>query len=226
MRKFAVIVAGGSGSRMGSETPKQFLTLNDEPVLVHTIRAFQEAYSDITIILVLPVDHMDTGKRILDEYLPGVEVKFVKGGITRFDSVKNGIRAAGDDAVIFVHDAVRCLVSVSLIQRCYEKAVETGSAIPVIPVKDSIRRITPEGSEAVNREELRAVQTPQTFIAGILKKAFEQPYQQGFTDEASVIENQGGKITLVEGEETNIKITYPSDLLLAEQFLRNRENFY
>jgi 2-C-methyl-D-erythritol 4-phosphate cytidylyltransferase len=222
MRKFAVIVAGGSGTRMGHEIPKQFLLINHKPVLVHTLHAFHKAYPEISIILVLPANHMDTGKRILAGHLPGVDIQFAEGGRTRFDSVKNGIRLAGDDSVIFVHDAVRCLVSVSLIRACYERAVVSGSAIPVVPLKDSIRRVFPGGSEVVNREELRAVQTPQTFRSDILKKAFEQPYHESFTDEATVVEYAGGKVELVNGEESNIKITYPSDLLLAEQFLASR----
>ncbi|HSF44896.1 MAG TPA: 2-C-methyl-D-erythritol 4-phosphate cytidylyltransferase [Chitinophagaceae bacterium] len=223
MRKFAVIVAGGSGSRMGYDTPKQFLLINDKPVLVHTLLAFTEAYRDISIILVLPVNHMETGKQILGHHLPQLNVQFAEGGSTRFESVKNGINLAGDDSVIFVHDAVRCLVSVSLIRGCFELALRAGSAIPVVPLKDSIRRVFPGGSEVVNREELRAVQTPQTFRSEILKQAFQQPYRDGFTDEATVVEFAGGSVELIDGEESNIKITYPSDLLLAEQYLRQKK---
>jgi 2-C-methyl-D-erythritol 4-phosphate cytidylyltransferase len=223
MRKFAVIVAGGSGTRMGHETPKQFLHVNGQPVLIHTLRAFRDAYDDMSLILVLPATHMETGKQILADHLPGLNVQFAEGGRTRFESVKNGISLAGDDSVIFVHDAVRCLVSVPLIQVCYEQAVRLGSAIPVVPLKDSIRRVFPGGSQVVNREELRAVQTPQTFRADILKRAFQQPYQDVFTDEATVVEYAGGKVELVDGEESNIKITYPSDLLLAGEYLRQKE---
>ena len=222
MRKFAVIVAGGSGTRMGHETPKQFLHVNGHPVLVHTLRAFRDAYEDMSLILVLPAAYMETGKQILADHLPGLNVQFAEGGKTRFESVKNGIRLAADDSVIFVHDAVRCLVSVPLIRVCYEQAVRLGSAIPVVPLKDSIRRVFPGGSQVLNREELRAVQTPQTFRSEILKKAFQQTYQDSFTDEATVVESAGGRVELINGEESNIKITYPSDLLLAEQFLASR----
>jgi 2-C-methyl-D-erythritol 4-phosphate cytidylyltransferase len=207
---------------MGHDTPKQFLHVNGQPVLVHTLRAFRDAYDDMSLILVLPAAHLETGKQILADHLPGLDVQFAEGGKTRFESVKNGIDLASDDAVIFVHDAVRCLVSIPLIQVCYEHAVRLGSAIPVVPLKDSIRRVFPGGSEVMNREELRAVQTPQTFQSHILKKAFQQPYRDAFTDEATVVEYAGGKVELIDGEESNIKITYPSDLLLAEQYLRQK----
>lgn len=208
---------------MGYEIPKQFLLVNDEPILIHTLRAFRDAYPDMSIILVLPSNHIEHGKQIVDKHLPGLPIQYTEGGKTRFESVRNGIALAGDESIIFVHDAVRCLVSVPLIRVCYEQAVEMGSAIPVVPLKDSIRRIFPGGSEVVNREELRAVQTPQTFKSAILKKAFEQPYHESFTDEATVVESAGGTVELINGEESNIKITYPSDLLLAEQFLRQKK---
>jgi 2-C-methyl-D-erythritol 4-phosphate cytidylyltransferase len=223
MQKFAVIVAGGSGTRMGHETPKQFLPVNGEPVLIHTVRAFKEVYDDLRIILVLPAAHMERGRHMIREHFPGFAVTFAEGGKTRFESVRNGIRLAGDDSVIFVHDAVRCLVSKALIRACYEQALEKGSAIPVVPLKDSVRRLIPGGSEVINREELRAVQTPQTFRSEIIKKAFELPYQESFTDEATVVELAGWKVELINGEEINIKITYPSDLLLAEQFFSSND---
>jgi 2-C-methyl-D-erythritol 4-phosphate cytidylyltransferase len=223
MHKFVVIVAGGSGTRMGLETPKQFLPVNGEPVLIHTVRAFREAYDDIGVILVLPATHMEFGMHLINDHFPGLEVKFAEGGSTRFDSVKNGIGMAADDSIIFVHDAVRCLVTTSLIRSCYEQALQKGSAIPVVPLKDSIRRLIPGGSQVLNREELRAVQTPQTFRSEILKKAFELPYHESFTDEATVVEYAGGKVELIDGDDMNIKITYPADLLLAEQFVRSND---
>ncbi len=223
MEKFAVIVAGGSGTRMGHETPKQFLPVNGEPVLIHTVRAFCHAFQDMNIIVVLPAAHMARGIQLIKDHFPGLPVRFVEGGKTRFDSVKNGISLAGDPSVIFVHDAVRCLVSPALIRACYDMALEKGSAIPVVALKDSIRKIVPGGSIVVNREEFRAVQTPQTFRSEILLKAFTQPYQESFTDEATVVEYAGGRVELVPGEETNIKITYPADLMLAEQFLRSND---
>lgn len=224
MDKFAVIVAGGSGLRMGHETPKQFLPVGEVPVVIHTIRAFAAAVSNLIVVLVLPAEHMQKGKEMVSSYIPEVNIQYAPGGKTRFDSVRSGLRLVSADSIVFVHDAVRCLVSPSLIHRCYEQAVEQGSAIPVVPLKDSIRKITPEGSEVVNRELLRAVQTPQTFQADILLRAFETDYQDSFTDEATVVEYSGGKISLIDGEEANIKITYPSDLLLAEQFFNTRKS--
>lgn len=220
MEKFAVIVAGGSGSRMGNATPKQFLEVGGKPLLIHTIDAFLRAFKDIQFMVVLPETYLEEGKALLEQAYPHAasSIGMTKGGATRFESVRNGMLHAPDASIVFVHDAVRCMVSPSLIQRCYAVALEKGSAVPVVSVKDSIRRLTNSGSEVVDREALRAVQTPQTFRVDILKKAFELPYQNGFTDEASVVERNGGKVELIDGEETNIKVTYPADLLLAEQF--------
>lgn len=224
MEKFAVIVAGGSGTRMGNSMPKQFLEVAGKPLLIHTIASFHEAYEDMAIIVVLPHAHLETGKSLIDQFFPSCSfIHITSGGVTRFESVKNGIQFASDESIVFVHDAVRSMVTPSLIQRCFAVAREKGSAIPVVPIKDSIRRVTTDGSVVLDREILRAVQTPQTFYAGELKKAFLQPYQSAFTDEATVVEYAGGKVELIEGEETNIKVTYPSDLLMAEQFfLRDR----
>ena len=226
MKKFAVIVAGGSGSRMGNATPKQFLEVGGKPLLIHTIQAFLSAFEDISIVVVLPEIHLQTGQQLIDKAFSSHKIKITTGGVTRFESVKNGIQLAPDQSIVFVHDAVRCMVSADLIRACYAKAMVTGSAIPVISVKDSIRRITENGSEVVNREVLRAVQTPQTFNASILKAAFLQPYHESFTDEATVVEFNGGAVELIEGEETNIKVTYPADLLMAEQFfLKSQSSF-
>lgn len=219
MEKFAVIVAGGSGSRMGNATPKQFLEVGGKPLLIHTIQAFLQAYADMRIVVVLPALHQDIGKQLIDQAFSSQHgIQITAGGATRFESVRNGLQLVPAHAIVFVHDAVRCMVSPTLIKACYTHALEKGSAIPVVSVKDSIRRITSQGSEIVNREELRAVQTPQTFKASILKDAFLQDYQDSFTDEASVVEYKGGNVALIDGEETNIKVTYPADLLMAEQF--------
>jgi 2-C-methyl-D-erythritol 4-phosphate cytidylyltransferase len=221
MDKFAVIVAGGSGLRMGHETPKQFLPVGEVPLLIHTIRAFTKAFSDLSVVLVLPAEHMQKGQEMVSSFMPDAPVQFAPGGKTRFDSVRSGLGLVSADSIVFVHDAVRCLVSPLLIRKCYEQALVLGSAVPVVPLKDSIRKITAEGSEVQNRELLRAVQTPQTFRAETLLKAFQTDYQESFTDEATVVEYSGGSISLIDGEEANIKITYPSDLLLAEQFFNN-----
>lgn len=221
MEKFAVIVAGGSGSRMGQATPKQFLEVGGKSLLLHTIDAFLRAYEDMQIIVVLPEVHLNVGRDLINANYPEHNrIVTTVGGPTRYASVQNGISLAADTSIVFVHDAVRCMVSLDLIRRCYETALEKGSAIPVVSVKDSIRMITPIGSEVVNREILRAVQTPQTFKAEILKKAFALPYQEAFTDEATVVEYSGGTVELIAGEEANIKVTYPADLLMAEQFFK------
>jgi len=217
MDKTAVIVAGGMGKRMGSETPKQFLELNGRPILSYTLDAFYTAFPDIQIIIVFPQLYLEEGTGIIHGLYPGSNIVFTAGGSTRFDSVKNGLSLAKSPSVIFVHDAVRCLVTPLLIRNCYEEALKHGSAIPVVPVKDSFRRIYQNGSEVVDRNSLRAVQTPQTFLSEILLPAFQVDYDPSFTDEATVVENHGGKIHLVPGEEENIKITVPADLDFAQQ---------
>jgi 2-C-methyl-D-erythritol 4-phosphate cytidylyltransferase len=220
MKKYAVIVAGGNGSRMGGTIPKQFMLLNDKPVLYYTLKTFLDAYDDLEIILVLPVDYTDMGQEIIDAWFDKDRIRLTAGGDTRFQSVKNGLTLAEEEAIIFVHDGVRCLISKALIERCYQMAVETGSAIPVIPSKDSVRLLTEEGNDAIDRNRVMLVQTPQTFHSKILIPAFQIDYKDKFTDEATVVEAYGLKVSLVEGEEDNIKITRPVDLLIAGNLLR------
>jgi 2-C-methyl-D-erythritol 4-phosphate cytidylyltransferase len=219
MKKFAVIVAGGSGLRMGQAIPKQFILLKGKPVLYYTLKTFSESFPDMQIILVLPEEHLDKGKEIIDAWFSDREIRITTGGDTRFQSVKNGLQLVDGDSIVFVHDGVRCLLSKGLIQRCYDKARETGSAIPVIASKDSVRLITEEGNEAVERERVMMVQTPQAFHSKILLPAFQIDYKEKFTDEATVVEAYGINVMLVEGEENNIKITRPLDLLIAEEIL-------
>jgi 2-C-methyl-D-erythritol 4-phosphate cytidylyltransferase len=216
MDKAVVIVAGGMGTRMGSETPKQFLELNGRPIIAHTIEAFYAAFPDIQIIIVFPRQYIETGAGMVNRLYPGKSILFTEGGTTRFDSVKNGLTLVKSPSVIFVHDAIRCLVTPALIRNCYEEALKHGSAIPVVPVKDSFRRVHQNGSEVVDRSSLRAVQTPQTFRSEILLPAFQVHYDPSFTDEATVVEQHGGNIHLVPGEEENIKITVPADLDFAQ----------
>lgn len=221
MRTYVVMAAGGSGSRMGGEQPKQFMEVNGQSILRHSIRAFVQAYPDISVILVLPelyiADFNGWGAELETEH-----ITVVRGGATRFESVRNGLRAITGPGIVFVHDAARCLVTPDLIRRCYSAAVETGSAIPVVPAKNSLRLLDVTGHRPLNREQVRVVQTPQTFQTAILLPAFEQPYQEIFTDEATVAEAAGQTVHLVEGEETNIKITVPVDLIVAEALLKNR----
>jgi len=219
MKKYAVIVAGGAGTRMGGNLPKQFMPLKDKPVLYYTLKTFLESYPDLQVILVLPVDYTDMGQEIIDAYFDKDRIRITAGGETRFQSVKNGLALIEEESVIFVHDGVRCLLSADLIHHCYEMALTTGSAIPAIPCKDSVRLIYENGSDPVDRNKLVLIQTPQTFHSKILLPAFQIDYKDKFTDEATVVEAFGLKVTLVEGEETNIKITKLVDLLIAEKIL-------
>ncbi len=222
MKTFAVIVAGGSGNRMGTALPKQFLELGGKPVLVHTAEAFLRAFPSIELVIVLPAAYLVKGKEILRNYFPDSSVHFTEGGSTRFHSVQQGLQKVKGPAIVFIHDAVRCVVSSSLIQRCYTQAMLKGSAIPAVAVKDSIRMVTEDKTDVVDREMLRAIQTPQTFHSDIILPSFQQEYDPAFTDEATVVEKFGQKIALIEGEETNIKVTYPIDLIVAAKILENR----
>ncbi|MEO5562438.1 MAG: 2-C-methyl-D-erythritol 4-phosphate cytidylyltransferase, partial [Chitinophagaceae bacterium] len=178
-----------------------------------------DAYSDLEVILVLPENHFGTGQEIIDAYFDKDRIQIIEGGDTRFQSVKNGLQLIAEESIVFVHDAVRCLVTKELIIRCYQSALETGSAIPVMPSKDSVRVVTEEGNDAVDRNTIMLVQTPQTFHSKILIPAFQIDYKDKFTDEATVVEAFGLKLTLVEGEENNIKITRPVDMSMAEKIL-------
>jgi 2-C-methyl-D-erythritol 4-phosphate cytidylyltransferase len=225
MKKYAVIVAGGSGTRMGNHIPKQFIMLRDKPVLYYSLKVFLDAYDDLQIVLVLPVDFTDMGQEIIDAYFDKERIRITAGGETRFQSVKNGLALVEDDSIIFVHDGVRCLVTKDIIQRCYEMALETGSAIPVIPTKDSVRILNDDGNEAVERHKVMLVQTPQTFHSKILIPSFQIDYKDKFTDEATVAEAFGIRVSLVEGSESNIKITRPADLVIAEKILEERAGY-
>jgi 2-C-methyl-D-erythritol 4-phosphate cytidylyltransferase len=224
MQKYAIIVAGGTGTRMGNNTPKQFLLLNEKPVLYYTLKVFLEAYTDIQIILVLPEEYTKLGREIIDAYFDYSRIQITSGGETRFHSVKNGLALADKESIIFVHDAVRCLVTADLIHRCYENALKTGSAVPALPSKDSVRLLNEEenDNEVLDRSKVVFIQTPQTFHSRILIPAFEIDYKERFTDEATVVEAFGLKISLVEGEENNHKITRPIDLFIAEKLLAEK----
>jgi len=221
MKTYAVIVAGGAGKRMGSALPKQFLLLKNKPVLYYTIDAFLKAVPGIHVIIVLPEEHLELGKEIVDGFFDEQQIQLTVGGETRFHSVQNGLKLISEESIIFVHDGVRCLVSEELIQRCYTTALGTGSAIPAVECRDSARMITDDGNDPVDRTKLRLVQTPQTFHSKILLPAFAIDYKERFTDEATVVEAFGLKVTLVQGEETNIKITNPIDLVIAEKILED-----
>lgn len=219
MKKTALIVAAGNGSRMKSDIPKQFLLLKNKPVLYYSIKAFLDAYENMEVILVLPSEHIAKGQEIIDGYFDNSKFKITAGGRTRFHSVQMGLSLINDEAIIFVHDGVRCLVTPDLIKRCHDSALEFGTAVPTIECRDSVRMITKSGNKIIDRNKIKLVQTPQTFHSKILLPAFEIDYKEQFTDEASVVEAFGLKINLIEGEINNIKITTPQDMELASLLL-------
>ena len=222
MKKTAIIVAGGTGQRMGATLPKQFLTIEGKSILLHTLSQFVTAFWDINFVIVLPADFIQEGQNLIASSGFNQHFQFVAGGDTRFQSVKNGLAQADSESIVFVHDAVRCLLTPDLIQRCYQQAIEKGSAIPAVSSTDTIRITEGTKHHIVDRTNVMMIQTPQTFNAALLKKAFEQDYQPAFTDEANVLEASGKEVYLIEGEYENIKITRPLDLAIAEYILAKR----
>ena len=215
---YIIIVAGGKGLRMGSDIPKQFLPIGGKPVLMRTLERFRAYSSALQIILVLPEAQQDYWRKLCEEYHFDVEYNLANGGQTRFHSVQNGLALVPDDAegVVGVHDGVRPFPSIEVIRNCYETARTAKAVIPVIPVVETVRHLEGDKSVTVPRGDYRLVQTPQTFDIPLLKAANRQPYNDGFTDDASVVESYGHAITLVEGNRENIKITTPYDLKIAE----------
>lgn len=222
MKKYAVIVAGGSGKRMGNSTPKQFLLLNQKPVLWYTLDSFLRAYDDMHIILVLPQEHIEKGKQIISTFKAAGRIIITTGGDTRFHSVQKGLQSIIEASVVFVHDGVRCLISVPLIQRCYNQALIKGSAVPAVAATDSIRIFNNGKHKVEDRQHVRIIQTPQTFLSNIIIPAYQQEYKEAFTDEATVVEAFGETVFLTEGEYDNIKITRPVDLIIAESIIEER----
>ena len=215
---YIIIVAGGKGLRMGSDIPKQFLPIGGKPVLMRTLERFREYSEDLQIILVLPEAQQAYWKELCKEHDFKVEYLLTDGGETRFHSVQHGLALIPDDAegVVGVHDGVRPFPSIDVIRRCYETARTAKAVIPVIPVVETVRHLEEDKSVTVPRDDYRLVQTPQTFDIQLLKAANRQPYNDNFTDDASVVESYGHAITLVEGNRENIKITTPYDLKIAE----------
>ena len=223
---YVIIVAGGKGLRMGSDIPKQFLPIGGKPVLMRTIERFRAYAEDLQIILVLPEAQQDYWRQLCEQYHFEVKYLLANGGQTRFHSVQNGLALIPDDAegVVGVHDGVRPFPSIEVIRNCYETAREKKAVIPVIPVVETVRKLDltkcqtlcEVESVTVPRGDYRLVQTPQTFDIQLLKAANRQPYNDGFTDDASVVESYGHQITLVEGNRENIKITTPYDIVVAE----------
>ncbi len=219
MKKFAVIVAGGSGSRMKETIPKQFMELQGRPVLMHTFDTFNNYDSSVEFILALPKNQVGYWNKLCKKHNFKIKYKLAFGGKTRFHSVKNGLDLIDEDGIVFIHDGVRPLVSVQTIQNCFDTTLEKGNALPVIPVAESVRFVDENKNYSVDRSKHFLVQTPQTFKTGVIKNAFQQKYSDKFTDDASVLEALGKTINLVEGNRENIKITYPEDLIVAKSFL-------
>lgn len=223
MKKAVIITGGGSGRRMGTPIPKQFLLVAGKPLIVHTIDLFRRFNNDMEFVVVLPAGYKEIWREISQKFFYDLDIKVAEGGETRFHSVKNGLGLIGEERIIGVHDAVRPLASLEVLSRCYQMAEEMGNAIPVIEIPESIRRLEGENSFPVNRNDLRIVQTPQVFRGELLKRAYNTAFKEEFTDDASVVENLGVKINLVEGNRGNIKITIQEDLEWVKWGMRNLE---
>lgn len=219
MKRYAVIVAGGKGLRMGGELPKQFLCIGGKPILMHTLESFHRFDEAMQLILVLPLDHQPLWQTLCEEHAFSLPYRLADGGETRFHSVKNGLALITGEGVVAIHDGVRPFVSSEVLHRCFTAAVTHHAVLPVVPIVDTVRELTAEGSRTVDRDAYKLVQTPQVFDVTLLKTAYEQPFTPFFTDDASVVEALGRTITLVEGNRENIKITTPFDLKIAEALL-------
>lgn len=220
MKKTALIVAGGSGLRMGSLIPKQFLLLHNKPILQHTLEKFYSSGVFDSIILVLPKSERQNWNRLIAEYNITVPHTIVDGGSSRYESVKNGLSKISDDGFIAIHDGVRPFVSTELIERCMNELILQNNAIPAVSITDSLRKVEGTSSEIVDRELFKAIQTPQCFHTTLLKEAYDLADDGSMTDDASVFEKAGNKIHLIEGDSGNIKITVPIDLARAEAMLK------
>jgi 2-C-methyl-D-erythritol 4-phosphate cytidylyltransferase len=219
MDLYVVIVAGGSGKRMGADIPKQFLNLAGRPVLMHTIERFKSFNDAIEIITVLPENQLRYWVDLQKKHSFDVQHTLVKGGLHRFISVKNGLKFVNTPSLVAIHDGVRPFVTVDTIKRCFETAEKLGNAIPAVSPSDSLRILTDKGSMPLNRMHVKQIQTPQVFNAELIKKAYLQEYITEFTDDATVLEKMGEKINMVDGNRENIKITNPEDLLISSALL-------
>ena len=219
MKKSVIIVAGGSGVRLGGNVPKQFLLVNGKPLLMWSIEKFTSYDSEIQVVLVLPEAWIEEWERLCIQYSFGISCQVAKGGETRFHSVRNGLLLVEKQSLTAVHDAVRPLVSIETISRCFRVAEEKGNAIPGIELIDSAREILSQGSRIISRETIRLIQTPQVFRYGQLKDAYSRDFGDSFTDDASVVEKAGYEINLVEGNRENIKVTTMMDLKIVNELM-------
>lgn len=219
MKNAVIIVAGGTGMRMGTSIPKQFLKIKGKPVILHTIEKFVSFDPDIEIVLVINPVHRPIWDHIVADFNVHLDYKIAAGGETRFHSVKNGLALIRNESLVGIHDAVRPLIKTGLISEIYKMAGIMGNAVPSVQVMESVRQITESGSKVVDRSVLQLVQTPQVFLYSILKKAYDTLYLPEFTDDASVVEKSGVKINLVDGDHYNIKITTPEDIEIVNALL-------
>lgn len=221
MKKYVIIVAGGSGTRINSAVPKQFLELQGKPILMHTIEKFAAAIPEINIVLVLSSAFKEQWKTLCAKHNFNLSLLLTDGGETRFHSVKNGLALVPDQCIVGVHDAARPLVNTRTIINAFQTAEQKGNASPAISLNESIRELRNNGNIAVDRNNYLIIQTPQCFHSSLIKKAFLQEYRSTFTDDASVLEAMGEKINLIEGNRENIKITTPQDLIIAEALMKH-----
>lgn len=219
MKKYAIVVAAGSGSRMNNEIPKQFLLLKEKPLYTFAVQAFLDAFEDIRVLLVIPSAPPYDKHELLKYFEKKEQIEIVTGGASRTESVTNALSLTEEESIVFIHDAVRPFINTSFLKMLYDETVQHGNAIPCIELTDSIRVINENENHAVPRQNYKAVQTPQVFVTGKLKQAYKQATEKEFTDDATVLENSGEKINLVQGLRENIKITYPADVIAADYLL-------
>lgn len=224
MDQFAIIVAGGTGTRVNSAVPKQFIPIAGKPVLMHSILAFHDFNPSTHLIVALHPDLFGAWKSLCLQYSFTVPHTLAEGGKTRFDSVKNALSFVSADGIVAIHDGVRPLVSKHLISRAFDHALVHGNAIPAVPMTDSVRKTDNGSSSPLDRSQLSLIQTPQVFLTNLILHAYKQPYRDSFTDDASVLEASGTAISLIPGEPYNIKITYPEDLAVAEALMKYRDS--
>ena len=224
MNEYLIIVAGGTGTRINSDVPKQYLLLNNTPIIIHSINRFLSYNKSIRIICCVHKDYIKHAQDLMSEYFSAHKIIITEGGETRFHSVKNGLKLIQDNnSVVAIHDAARPLVSIGTIKRCFDSARNFNSGVPVIKMNESIRITEGEKNKSVDRNNYRIVQTPQCFSTNLLQQAFMVAYKEIFTDDATVFENAEHSITLVEGNSENTKITLPIDIAIAEVLLKNVE---
>ncbi len=222
MKYYAILVAGGVGKRAKSDMPKQFLLLNNKPVLMHTIEAFSKSEYKPEIIISLHPDYHVYWNSLCEKQPFSIPYTLVPGGSNRFESVKNALNIIPDRTIVAIHDAVRPIIGKNIIDQSFKIAEEKGNAVTAIKSRDSVRQTIGLGSKALDRETIFLVQTPQTFRSEIIKMAYMQPFTPEFTDDASVLEKSGVIINLIEGDSENLKITYPEDIFIASYFLSKK----